>query len=345
MAGLVATKATFMALVFAEALAGGALPLFFHHFQALSKALPYAHAFSGGVFLASALVHLVPHAIEAQGPVLEMYREKHEYPIAMIVIVGGFLLVLFFEKVLIHPHGHEIPMGEGASDSADECHLRHASPRPRHEHGVAPAADGNVGALEVHIDGLELLHQRVFKLRHALLMLATLGVHSVLAGIALGLQDSKRSTRDIFIAICSHKAVSALALGIQLYRHGATTLENLSAITFFAFLTPVGIAIGLGIPTEDHMASFVFEALGAGAFLYVGACEVTGDLFETAEQRCDDNGSERDSLNPHTHPTHGTVSRSSRVLRFLVIVLGCALMIGLQFAAPHEHEDGHEHRR
>jgi hypothetical protein len=73
-----------------------------HFLQLPCRWLSLLNCFSGGVFLAAGLVHLLPHCAEAQerlGPLIG------DYPLYLVLITLGYMLVLFVERVLFDVHG------------------------------------------------------------------------------------------------------------------------------------------------------------------------------------------------------------------------------------------------
>ena len=65
-------------------------------------------AFSGGLFLAVGLVHLLPEAV---ANFEETYDDDDEhFPYANVIAIASFALILFIEKVVTdhhHDHGHD----------------------------------------------------------------------------------------------------------------------------------------------------------------------------------------------------------------------------------------------
>lgn len=65
-------------------------------------------AFSGGLFLAVGLVHLLPEAVDNFE---ETFDDNDEhFPYANVIAIASFALILFIEKVITdhhHDHGHE----------------------------------------------------------------------------------------------------------------------------------------------------------------------------------------------------------------------------------------------
>lgn len=103
-----------------------------------------------------------------------------------------------------------------------------------------------------------------------------LSYHSILEGIALGVQSTDVGTTSILIAILAHKSLAAFALGQKLMLL-FPTLGRLVWVLLASFLltTPVGIAIGMGISELHHsLTLIIIEALAGGAFIYVGIVEM-----------------------------------------------------------------------
>jgi len=64
--------------------------------------LSLLNCFSGGVFLAAGLVHLLPHCQESQERLGDLVGD---YPLYLVLITLGYMLVLFVERVLFDVHG------------------------------------------------------------------------------------------------------------------------------------------------------------------------------------------------------------------------------------------------
>ena len=115
-------------------------------------------------------------------------------------------------------------------------------------------------------------------------LIAALSIHSIFAGIALGVQENVASTLLIFIAIVAHKATASFALSVSLVRQGAPRYQTLRLIVFFSVMTPLGIAMGDGIHEvlsgeSARAMSAVVVALAAGTFIYIAALDLIRDEF------------------------------------------------------------------
>ena len=117
-----------------------------------------------------------------------------------------------------------------------------------------------------------------------------LSIHSIIAGIALGLEDVTAKALIILIAILAHKGSAAFALGVSIKRGGINIKRSRGIITFFSFMTPLGILIGslslqvLTGRTEQFLTS-IFDALAAGTFIYIAILEIIREEFSENKNR------------------------------------------------------------
>jgi zinc transporter 1/2/3 len=130
-------------------------------------ALSLANAFSGGVFLSLAFGHLIPECIHG----FEGYNEVTPF----MIVLGGYLLIFFVEKVAFDTHDllHDM-------EGDDDGHAHHGS------NGHAEASALSSG-------------------RSAVILLAALGIHSILEMMALGLADSFGDCALLTLSISLHQ--------------------------------------------------------------------------------------------------------------------------------------------
>ena len=75
-----------MFIIFAEAVAGGLLPLVIRRLANADGIMSLLNAFSGGVFLAAGLTHIFPHVVESAA---EVDHGDYPLPYALVLMVGG----------------------------------------------------------------------------------------------------------------------------------------------------------------------------------------------------------------------------------------------------------------
>jgi zinc transporter ZupT len=90
-------------------------------------------------------------------------------------------------------------------------------------------------------------------IRHVVLFLA-ISLHAFMAGISVGVTDDRESMKTLFWAIMVHKPVEALALGGNFVRDGATVTQAAISMIGFSFVTPIGVAVGMGVASQHHLA-------------------------------------------------------------------------------------------
>ncbi len=123
----------------------------------------------------------------------------------------------------------------------------------------------------------------------AYILTVVLGFHSLIAGIALGVEDHAVLGMAIAIAIVAHKGAAAFALGTSFVKSGMARGRAWGLITTFSCVTPLGIAVGALLGNFlDHgsgeVVEAVFDALAAGSFLYIAAIDIIHEEFgETHE--------------------------------------------------------------
>jgi len=192
-------KLILLASLLIETLIFSILPLPLSNFLKESvrdRFLSIANAFAGGLFLSAGFIHLLGETNE----ILEQ-ELSGSLPFALFFSSLGFLGAFFFEKVLFanyHTHQHEekqpltknveTPQNYGTSGN------KHKNDNEEHKEYVSS-------------------HPWV-----PYILMVVLSAHSLISGIALGVQQSVDSALPLFIAIVSHKWIEAMAIAVSLIR-------------------------------------------------------------------------------------------------------------------------------
>lgn len=112
---------------------------------------------------------------------------------------------------------------------------------------------------------------------YAFVLLVVLSVHSIIAGMALGLQPEAAAALIVMFGILFHKGSAAFALIVT--AHSAGNRKLWQTLWLFSVMTPLGIVLGtVAGEVLEGRASLVFEgsfnALAAGTFVYVAVMDV-----------------------------------------------------------------------
>ncbi len=114
---------------------------------------------------------------------------------------------------------------------------------------------------------------------YPLILLVVLSIHSIIAGIALGMEPEVAASLLVMVAILSHKGSAAFALMVSVQAAGADRRRLRRVLTIFVFMTPLGIMLGTlasGVFEGDAalLVEGSFNALAAGTFVYVAILDV-----------------------------------------------------------------------
>lgn len=308
-------KAGLAAAVFGESMFGWMIPMV-SEAVAGRKArwvMSLLNAFSGGVFLSAGLTHLFPHLVEYQE---QVKITPAGYPAGFALALTGYLLVFFIERVLFHIHGHAIHPN-GHDDHCCETSAEEGKKKGQHhdhEHSEGPQTCEDLR-----------------KSKRPYILLAAISVHSILAGLTLGVQKSRQNVLTIFTAIAAHKAPAALSIGSSFVNGKASKMVSITSMIVFSLTTTCGIFIGMGLGSVSIETVFVLEALASGTFLYGGTSEIVADEFEMSDRDCDEHGGD------HVKKVHAGRSLSQRLALFTAYAGGAGVILLSNLSLDGEH--------
>lgn len=210
---------------------------------ASSPLFSLSNCFSAGVFLATFFVGLLPDIRTQVGALLWERRIITLFPVTEFVLLLGMFISLLAEQLVL--------LCRRTSSSASSSH--------NHSHDVSSELDSGGGG-------------------RACVLLLSLGVHSVLEGITLGLQSRVPQLLRLFLGVLLHESLVALAVGVSLARAGLRVRTALPLAAVFAVAIPAGQALGIALgrqPSPSAVAANAFlQALAAGTFVHVTFLEI-----------------------------------------------------------------------
>jgi len=151
----------------------------------------------------------------------------------------------------------------------------HTTHGHNHQHKTTAEHDHDIGSM---------LFEEKSALR-AFLLLTALTFHSVIEGLALGLQHQPGNLIRLLIAVVAHKIVMALSLGISLAQStGLTKTRYIISILLFSLASPFGIGVGTWVSNlaeneATAIITVVLQCMAAGTFLYITFFEVLPHEF------------------------------------------------------------------
>ncbi|EOA15180.1 hypothetical protein CARUB_v10028566mg [Capsella rubella] len=223
--------------------------------------------FSGGIFLATALIHFLSDANET-------FRGlKHkEYPYAFMLAAAGYCLTMLADVavsfVAVNHHGR----GAGAVESrvGDDVTVKEEG-----HHGV------DVNQVLIRTSGFG----------DTALLIFALCFHSIFEGIAIGLSVTKSDAWRNLWTISLHKVFAAVAMGIALLKLIPKRPFFLTVLYSFAFgiSSPIGVGIGIAINATSQGAAgdwtyAISMSLACGVFVYVAVNHLISKGYKPREK-------------------------------------------------------------
>lgn len=120
----------------------------------------------------------------------------------------------------------------------------------------------------------------------SLLLLSALSFHSILEGIAIGINTHARDVLTLCLGISIHKSVIAFSLSINFL----LTMRKLNAflcLTTFALMSPIGTVCGIYIESaiEGTIWGGILQGLATGTFLYITFFELLNHEIESQNDK------------------------------------------------------------
>jgi len=261
-------KFGFVVGIGATSLGAGLLPIYNKAFRESTKWASIANCFAGGVFIAVSLIHLL---VEGLANIEATYSGR--VPIGVFLMLAGYTLILFIEKIAFGDQHDQIePSNSEQQEMMVRSFVSTTSKLANRLSFAEPKEDYNL------MEASETKREETHSLTTAFLLAIALTIHSLLAGIGIGIQTGMNQVISLGIAILLHKMPAAMALGVSM----RNMRRKLSLILMSTFVsgTPIGILIGIGLDQLDiPLLKGIFLCLCAGTFLYISCSEVIVQEF------------------------------------------------------------------
>ena len=282
--------------------------VFAPHMPAL--ALKLLSAFSGGVMLVTGMCHILGEStaiFEAQftGD-LERLRPS------FILAVAGCLFMLFLQRAVTE-HGHSHGLGDdeeeegghshGGADNGSHDNVMASNPimaTAVEEEAKGAASPNTPDAVVVSIDattpaatddkavaGKEDFNANAGSVLMSRVMLLVMFIfHSLIEGMALGLQQTQQGVIVIFVAIMIHHWAEDLTFALSTVRGGSLPRWVRFVLCLVeASSCPIGIGIGWGIGASvSSVVTAYLLALSAGTFLMLSLVEIVAEVLPVGKR-------------------------------------------------------------
>lgn len=262
------------------------------------------NCFTAGVFLGTCLLDLLPDVDKAVREMQEYANLNKKFPLAETIMLFGFLILLTIEQF--------VTRWKATHDHVDLFHDHHDS----HDSGRTAPLMNSYGSLDSYASipgsltssernqltaeactnplledeiepeerGEPTPDPRQHSVIRPLMLLSALSLHSIFEGLAIGLQKTFSGTLNIFLALTLHKCIIAFSIGLNNVQSQFPLKIILGLDVLFSLMSPIGIALGLGImnisdPHSVLIATAVLQGIACGTFLYVVFMELLPHEF------------------------------------------------------------------
>ncbi|EGG00902.1 uncharacterized protein MELLADRAFT_92865 [Melampsora larici-populina 98AG31] len=260
-----------------------------------AAAYEFAKYFGSGVIIATAFIHLLAPANEAlSSDCLTGAWKVYPWPeaISMISVFVLFLVEIIafrvgtarLTRLGVRYHTH----GSGDPGHADHSHTIGAGGDLRPEHGGDDSGQSVLGKVSDEDPAAVTAAQASATAQLISVAILEIGVvfHSAVIGLTLAV-DPQFTT--FFIVIIFHQMFEGLGLGSrlsQLRLPARLRWLPVSSGMVYSFVTPLGLAIGLGVRNTYRpdsptalMVSGTLDAFSSGVLLYTGLVELLAHDF------------------------------------------------------------------
>ena len=252
------------------------LPLFTYTAK-LNRAYFLVRAFAAGVVLVTGYVHVLGDAIPLlSDPCLGL---STVYPWALVFASFSSMLAFTLEWSLGKYFTRKLHLP--SPKESDALHID------------GPAAHGDVMELGLGSEAVDEKQKEMRRLQYTVISTtfeAGVIFHSIFIGITIGISSSADTVRSLMIALMFHQMCEGLALGVTFVKAEYSVLKYCLLGMLFLIITPLGIAIGMGVGSSYSAESKTalgfeggFDSLSAGILIYNGLVDLIVPTFSREE--------------------------------------------------------------
>lgn len=226
-----------------------------------------ASCVSGGVFLSSCLLELLPDYLNHARQTFSRLGLALHFPLAEFILAMGFLLVFVAEQMLLavrEQTGDVSREKQALIDAHVQCHDGDAPGRSHQRWRRLSWADGS-GCVE---DGKCHMGLRVF------LLVLCVCVRALLQGLSAGAQQDVERLLQTCVPLLLHEGLVAFSLAAQLSHYGLRQAVASGCLVLFSVMCPAGIGMGLALAgmtpsAQVQLVRCAVEGLTSGLFIHV----------------------------------------------------------------------------
>ncbi|XP_061112251.1 zinc transporter ZIP1-like isoform X2 [Conger conger] len=235
------------------------------------SALDWVSCFSGGVFLSSCLLELVPDSLHCLHEAFLSLEIRLQFPLPEFLLSMGFFLVLVMEQIVL-------AYKDQSRAAKEERWALLMEPRVQSQQGQSPRAGEEPGpGGGSHCDSARLQEDPGPGLAVGpVALVVSLSLHAALEGLVAGLWTDGGWAPGLCASLLLRRCLAAPSLTLHLSRARLRPGLVAGCLLLFSLASPLGVALAgaSGPLAAPRLASSTLGGLAAGAFLYVTCLEV-----------------------------------------------------------------------
>lgn len=239
--------------------------------------LSLTSCFAGGVFFATCLLDLLPDYLEGINKAFDSAGVTLQFPLPEFIMAMGFFLVLILEQILLSFRPRSFSSSLSSSSSAVFDERRALLDSSSATSVQAPEEHRPSLSDDPHHHHLDFSSQSALR---AFILVFSLSLHSVFEGLAVGLVEEDKEVMELCLALLIHKSIIAVSLSFRLIQGRLRRSVVVGCLLLFSIMTPLGIAIGVGLTEEtrsspqQQVVRCSLEGLAGGTFFYITFMEI-----------------------------------------------------------------------
>jgi len=241
-------------------------------------------SFSTGIILGVAFLHLLAESIEN-------LSEYAEYPVALAMVLLGFMTTLALEQLAMHTmlsisiHNKNVQYIPTMSQQHDHNHNNNKSNPESSELPELQVQSSELGEhSHEHVHSMQMVLDKDSNksIMKAVALEAAIACHSVIVGFGVGATNDLPTLKVLLVAIGLHQFFEGVSLGSALLEGKISMRYVYSFGMIFALTAPIGVVLGMYASTDDETGPLVTgfaDSFAAGVLMYSSIVDMVAEDY------------------------------------------------------------------
>jgi zinc transporter 1/2/3 len=244
-------------------------------------------SFSAGIILGVAFLHLLAEASEA-------LSEYAEYPVALAMVLLGFMATLAMEQLAMHTmlsisnDNKQIPYVSSMTQDHNHNSHNHSNDKSNLESLELPELQVQSSELghhsHEHVHSKQMVPDKDLNKSFvkAIVLEAAIACHSIIVGFGVGATKDVPTLKVLLVAIGLHQFFEGVGLGSALLEGKLSMTYVYSFGILFALTAPIGVVLGAYSSEDDETGALVAgfaDSFAAGILIYSSIVDMIAEDY------------------------------------------------------------------